>query len=61
MQQQISNEADQAHAQELTRPTPINIESSFYYNELFFFDYRFEINYSICQRCVFASGKIFNR
>lgn len=36
MQQQLSNKADQAHAQELTRPTPINIESSFYYNELFF-------------------------
>lgn len=36
MQQQISNEADQAHAQELTRPNPINIESSFFYNELFF-------------------------
>ncbi len=36
MQQQKSNDAELARPHELTRPTPINIESSFYYNELFF-------------------------
>lgn len=31
-----SNEADQVNSNQLVRPTPVNIESSFHYNELFF-------------------------